>query len=483
MTALKKAWCTLGLALSLLFAPSLFASPYVEVGDAHLRDSIQVLAAGGFLHGPVNTYPLSWASIVRDLQRIPVQQLTAVQYEAYLRLLAALDFHTRSSYQALRLQGRSDPAMFHGYGQAAYEQGALAYAHEIQGEQVAVRIQTQVRSKPEGGDDYSFDGSYIAAVFGNWGVSYDQLAMWWGPGLDQALVHSNNARAVQALRLTRLGNEPFELPLLSLLGHWQATAYLGRSEKSGALGHHQVAGARFSATPIASLELGASYTGQWGGQGTGLSVMRNQYASVDARWSVRANVGLYGEYMQPQRKSTPHAYLLGADLSFSSFGLQDKASTLANRSALQRVFVEFSQLGSVYDDSIDLAGYRRWGRTVGAAIDQDARGIALGYNRYTANGRGIELRLRHLELGAQNLWVRQGYIHPALQEQLATKQQLAELEVERFAVSFMYQYPLSNSLVRLGVEHWQDSFKKPLTGLALKADSETNISISWEFRW
>lgn len=475
--ALRKAFIALGLCIS----PALIASPYIEVGDNHLRNSLQLLADGGFMHGPINTFPLSWAPVVRDMLHLDPSLLNAAQYEAYIRIMAALEFSTQSSYKALKVEARSGKEKLNDYSSAMQENASASYSHEIQGDHVAVRLTTQLRHDAEGGDDYTFDGSYIAATIGNWGLSYDQLDMWWGPGEDQALLHSNNARPVQALRITRLGNEAFELPILSALGYWTSTAYIGRSESAGNLGHHQVAGARFTISPVRGLELGASYTGQWGGN-DGLNVstsknisdfitfqrnsaVRNQYASVDFRYSPFGYGGVYGEYMQSQRSSSPSAHLLGVDFRF------------ARKGALSNVFVEMTRIDVIYDDAVDLAGYRRWGRTVGAAVDQDANGFVFGYNRYLSSGKGFELRARVFDLGNHNNLVRQSYDN--------VKAGLApdEFEVSRVYVSFTYQHPLANSLIRLGVESWSDSVENTNTFPGINPESETNLYASWEYRW
>ncbi len=464
-TGLKRALAVVALCLS----PTLFASPYIEVGDSHLRNSLQLLADGGFLHGPMNTFPLSWAPIVRDIQHVDPGELSAAEYEAYIRIMSALEFNAQGSYQALKLSGRSGATSLNSYTNAQHEEGALSYANEIQGEHVAVRIQTQLRSDGEDGKSYTFDGSYIAAVFGNWGLSYDQLDMWWGPGEDQALLQSNNARPVQALRLNRLGNEPFQLPLLSPLGYWNATAYVGLTEGAGGLGRHQVAGARFSIAPMRALELGASYTGQWGGdEDTHLgatSAMRNQYASVDFRFAAVRNLALYGEYMQSQRARSPSAFMLGVDFRFTG--------GFFSEGALSNVFIELTDIGHIYDDVQDPAGYRRWGRTVGAAIDQDATGVALGYNHYHSSGRGYEARLRVFELGERNAWLREAYAAAGVQD----------LTVRRVFLGVMYQQPLGNSLLRVGIEGWKDSVRDAGGLENLHANSDTNLYASWEFRW
>lgn len=477
LTVLRRA-----LALvALCFSATLLASPYIEVGDSHLRNSLQLLADGGFLYGPMNTFPLSWAPIVRDIQQLDPNELNAAQYEAYIRIMSALEFNVQGAYQALKLSGRSAARSLNSYTNALHEEAGLSYAHEIQGEHVAVRINTQVRSDGEGGQSYSFDGSYIAAVFGNWGLSYDQLDMWWGPGEDQALLQSNNARPVQALRLKRLSNEPFQLPILSNLGYWSTTAYVGLSEGAGGLGRHYVAGARFSVTPWRALELGASYSGQWGGNedvyaGAG-TAMRNQYASVDFRFAGLGfaelgvawlgSMALYGEYLQSQRDSSPNAFMLGADYRFAGglFG-----SGVLGNGTLGSGFIELTSIGHIYDDVKDPAGYRRWGRAVGAAIDQNADGVALGYNQYDASGRGFELRLRAFELDGQNAWVREAY-------------GLADLTVRRLSVGVMFQQPVGNSLVRVGLERWADAIRDRGQFGNVNANSDTNLYATWEFRW
>ncbi|MCC5855527.1 MAG: hypothetical protein JJU10_07625 [Idiomarina sp.] len=447
------ALCALS-ALSVLYAPPAAATPWLEPGDTHLRNSVQVLADAGYLRTPVNTYPLNWSSIVRDLRRVNMQGMSTVEREAYMRVAAALDYNAQGGYSALTLAARSSNNTIHGPADVAHEEAQLGFVREFQSDHVAFRISTQYRGTPEDGRNYGMVGSYIAGTFGNWSVSAEQIPYWWGPAHDQALVMSNNARAIQAVRVSRLFNEDSQIPVLSLLGPWHATAFVGRNQDAGDIEGARMFGARLGAVPIRGVELGLSYTGQWGGREAPSSTDgmfnilslqstdegRNRLLGADIRVRIAPAVGLYGEYVVSQRSVNPSGRTLGADYRFYAF---ERTHTL---------FAEFYDIEEIYTDSRDPAGYRRWGRSMGASVDENVTGVTLGYASYDAQGRGVEARVRSLDLSP-----------------------VESDSVSRHVFDATYQQPFGNSVLRVGVQYWADS--------GSNGDSESIVRASWERRW
>lgn len=451
-----------------------------------------MLADGGFIKGPVNSFPLGWASIARDLRLIDPSELLPAQYEAYLRIASALEYNKGTGYTALRIQGETEKAEAIGYSDTRFEQGQMSLVREVNRGGIVTRVQTNVRFETEGGsDDLTMDGSYIGYVLGNWGVTFDQLPMWWGPGQDQALVYSSNARPIQALRLTRLDNAPIDVPIMRHLGWWHTTAFIGSSQNTEALGRYTIAGMRISNSLFDGFELGVGYTGQWGGR-TGRndsssdafsdflmlkssSAVRNRFASMDFRWSPVGYGGIYGEYVLSQKGRRDTGHLLGVDFKFAGGSL--------SHGAMSDVFFEISNIDVIYDDPDDPNGYTRFNRNIGGAMGQDSKGFVFGYNRYTSEGHGVEVRLRVYELGADNEEVRDHYVQP----QQLSAQDLDGLEVERAVIDVTYQHPFAASLLRVGIQGWQDTILNtmPSNRSTPEFDAESGVSFhaSWEWRW
>ena len=69
-------------SISMLFAvsaASLHASPWVEADDAYLKSNIQLLADAGVIRSPVQTYPLPWHAIARDLKQAKLDKLRELE--------------------------------------------------------------------------------------------------------------------------------------------------------------------------------------------------------------------------------------------------------------------------------------------------------------------------------------------------------------------------------------------------------------------
>lgn len=442
----------IGLCLSFQSA----ATPWVEPDDEYLRASLQVLADRGFLSTPINTFPLMWSNIERDLRDINHENLDDVAQFAFWRVRSALEFNKRSSTRVARLNLSSDIDHVRGFDDRGQERLNLYSSAETQGERWAGRLSVGLRGGKIGNHHYALDGSYLARIVGNWVLSVDQLPVWWGPGQDQALTLSTNARPIQTLRVSRLGSEPAPVPLLSLLGDWHVTGFLGRAQGSGTLRSGRVIGARASVKPVSALEIGGSYLRQWGD----FEIDSRIYA-FDFRLSV-SNVGLYSELAYDDFDGNNTAWLAGADYSFGS---GDK---------FQKVVIEYvdtqpgcgtSEAYCIYQGIDDYEGLRRWQRAVGSSYDADTNGLMLNYLAQLGDGRGWGLKLRQMELGSEN-WL------------VAKEYSLTHGEtVERLQFESHVQYPIGDTLLRVNAYVWRD---KP-DGWSSGYDGA--VSVVWEARF
>ena len=145
-------------------------------------------------------------------------------------------------------------------------------------------------------------------------LSVGRQSLWWGQGRRGTLLLSNNARPLDMVRLTN--PVPARLPwFLRVLGPFRFDFFVSRLEEDRVVAEPYFGGLRFDLRPFSWLELGASRTVIFGGEGrpgvgfddlltivggenVGGSSESNQIAAIDARIRIPALAGLeiYGEY-------------------------------------------------------------------------------------------------------------------------------------------------------------------------------------------
>lgn len=460
-----------GLALALIFQPAQ-ANPWVEADDIYLRASIQQLADRGFLRGNVTTYPLMWGGIARDLREVDTGLLTESELYAYYRVRSALQFAQRPSANSLRVQastarGAAD-RRFNSFGDSVQESGSLRASRSFIGEGVAARVQTTLRADALDDKNYVFEGSYLATTLGNWGFSIDQMPVWWGPGVDNALVLSTNSKPIQAFRLNRLNDNPIPVGGLRALGPANLTAFIGRTQSSASLGDQQVSGARLTLRPHSRLTVGVSHLTHW----ESFDDWYNRMLGVDARVSFGQYIAGYTEIATNNSDKDDLAFTLGVELK------------LGDHTRQKQIFAEYSdipadfyQRSAYHGNYIEPDGYRRWQQAIGASQDQDVRVAMLGMRTQDGSGRGWQLKARYAEYGDTNLPM-----------QLTHNLQLGE-SAERTEVSGYYLHPWRDALITLGATLYRDKVSSNMTfdtsPSAVESNSKTGVNIhaSWEFRF
>ncbi|NOZ67078.1 MAG: hypothetical protein GXP00_11395, partial [Alphaproteobacteria bacterium] len=92
------------------------ASPWAAVGDMQLRNDVEILARHRVISGPVNTWPISWKQITRNLSRSSEMDLPAYVRLAAMRVKAKIPGEFRTS---VRVQATNNPAIVRGFAATA----------------------------------------------------------------------------------------------------------------------------------------------------------------------------------------------------------------------------------------------------------------------------------------------------------------------------------------------------------------------------
>lgn len=408
-----------------IFSGTARAAPWIDPGDEQLRHHIQVLADAGVIAAPITTWPLPWAAIATDLDTAVESRLPdAVRWS-----LAYTRFSLKQAESALNLRARAgtrpDPVVFRDFGSEQREENELHGELDWVGESLAARLSMTWAPDATDGKDYRLDGSYVAGVLGNWGVSVGALERWWGPAWQSSLILSNSARPVTAVSLQRQAATAFETPWLSWIGPWSFTAFAGQLESDRAIPNAKLLGARLALKPFSSFEIGFSRVAQWGGDGRpqdlgslwdlvqgndnlgddGIDETNepgNQIGAVD----LRIGFPLAGSY------SALYVQYAGEDESngFPSRGflLGGVESAFSYADIFHRVALEYadtmvgtlddSRPNTAYEHSTYQSGYRYFGRPLGSTFDNDTRAVSLLLDHYFADSSQLSWRIGQLAL-------------------------------------------------------------------------------------
>lgn len=421
------------LSTYLLVTPVL-AAPWVDTSDIYLRADIQALADAGVITVPINTYPLMWSGIGKDLLKAEPSRLSPSLVDAFVRV----NYYYRNAIgnrgnTQIKATAASDEARFQHFGSDYREQGELQISHEYLGDRFAFKAAASAHYEPNDDKEFRFDDSYIAVALDNWIITAGVVQQWWGPGFDTGLIKSNNARPMPSIMVSRNRADAFETPWLSWAGPWTLTAGFSVMEEERAVPNPILWNFRGTLRPLRQLEIGFSWTMQFCGEGqecdwgtffkgiTGGTTcangeptcdpslntkIGNQMAGYDIRygdtwWDIP--VGLYLE-KTCEDSSGPLpwdladcGYLWGADTRFEldSSGYKlffEYTDTMVACGTDKNIFNCF------YEHNIYLSGSRYYGRSLGSSYDSDAITYALGVVGQYSNSRGITSILRYAQL-------------------------------------------------------------------------------------
>jgi Capsule assembly protein Wzi len=420
----------LALASAALFTVPALGDPWIVPGDARLRHDLALLADAGLIRAPLTAWPVSWPEVARDLERAAPGDSAPPWLQAALdrvrqgaseaRRSGALSFDARAS-------GSEQPMALRRFGATPRAEGEISAGAQRTGERFALRLQATGAADPDDDRSARPDGSYVAAVAGNWMLHAGYVDRWWGPGWEGSLILGNNARPIPSITIERNYSDPVNFPLLERLGQWRFAATMGRFEGSrDDAPDANFFGARLTWKPHRRVEVGISRSAQWCGEGRPCDASTfwdllvgndndqpaaeqpgNQLAGFDARWSLPwAPVAVYGQMIgEDEAGLLPSQYLglFGVEMT-GGFGDKSWRAHLEYADTACSFYDSEPNFGCAYRNVIYTDGYQYRGRAIGHALDGDSEQFAAGFMLVNADGSQWELAAQSAEVnrGGQN---------------------------------------------------------------------------------
>ncbi len=399
------------------------AEPWVAPGDTRLRHDLELLYDNGVLTGPSLSWPLSWPDIARDIDRAEAAKLPDSTVAALLRVRKRLHDEQRLREPRMFAEAAlgANPVVIRTFADTPREDGQASLVVHDLGERFAYRLEATFVSSPEDGQQWRPDGSYLAASLGNYMLSIGYMDRWWGPGWDGSLIVGTNARPVPAIAIERQESTPLDVAVLRWLGPWRFVTFMGQLEGDRDFPNALLFGMRIELRPIPSLQIAASRTAQWCGDGRPCTwddfwnlfigndndqpldrQPGNQLAGFDLRWTWPGGsvpLALYGQAIgEDEAGYLPSKYLglFGAETWGEALGGSWRAHVEYADTACN--FAGTPQYGCAYESSVYTDGYRYRGFSLGHPVDSDGESLGIGGMLVDPAGREWRLLFRDMRL-------------------------------------------------------------------------------------
>ncbi|MGZ9897796.1 capsule assembly Wzi family protein [Shewanella gaetbuli] len=465
---------------------------WIEPTDLSLKADIQLLADHGIIVQPVTTYPLMWAGIKQDLENSAIDQLTPSQLAAYNRVISAYNRDHKGANLNVGFNGANDTARFIGFGNDYRDKAEAKVTAEVTKKWFSGRLSASYHYDAIDGNQTRLDDSFAAFKLGNWIVSGGAIQKYWGPSWDTGLIQTNNARPLPGITFSRNNSQAFETPWLNWIGPWTFTTSFSEMESDRYVPDTKHWGARGTFRPISKLEVGFSWTMQWGGEGYGNSLsdwwdgifnggksegeekngQENMLAGYDFRWSDTAFGIPYGIYYERTHEDYHHdkkKLINSANMGGFDFYIEQVAT---------RFFVEYSDTkvacgvnskvyNCLYEHGFYKTGYRYYDRSLGSTYDNDAVTIVLGGITQLGNQQSLSTKLRILRLNVDGTDSNPEYggnpVSPGRYERM-------------YQLDTSYHRPLFNGELKVGGTTGYSLYPKTTDS----NDWETTIYAGWE---
>jgi hypothetical protein len=399
------------------------AAWWVEPNNLSLRADIQLLSDTGVIRQPITTYPLMWAGLKQDLDNMDQSQLNANQRAAFERLTAVYTIDHHSFKTKIQLAAASDAPRFIGFGQDYRDKAEAAVTTEVTQDWFSGRLSASYHYDLLDKHPSRLDNSFVAAMLGNWIVSAGTQQKYWGPGWDTGLIQTTNARPMLGITFSRNNSQAFETPWVNWVGPWTFTTSLSQMESKRYVPETKHWGARGTLRPMAKLEVGFSWTMQWGGEGYGNGLsdwwnglfngggieseqkngQENMLAGYDFRWSdsvLGIPYGIYYErihedYQSSKKKLINASNMGGIDFFLAEINTRffiEYADTKASCGASDRIY------NCMYEHGFYKSGYRYYGKSLGSSYDNDSETLVIGGITQLGGAQNIVNKLRWLRL-------------------------------------------------------------------------------------
>lgn len=418
---------SLVLSLSVLSSVSMLASAQnLYMNDLKLKADLDWLNTQGVAQISTSTWPLTANEIKRALHTASAK--TPAQQQILQSVQTRLNQNRNSVVKgsaALHVQIDRDqlPQKF-ADDQLAGQQASVGVS--LSETEWEFNLQANLKNDKliEDGSDVSFEGSYLAGTAANQWLIAGKIPTWWGPGHDGSLIRGDASLPVAGFTMQRDQQTAPTSKYLSWVGPWQYQLFAGQLEDYEAIPDAKLFGMRLTANPTDWLELGASRTFMWGGEGRPQSFSSftdallgtkdnnddpnistdedpaNQLGGFDARLDLaplmNVPAGVYAQYVgEDEAGGLPakNMYLAGVDYASAAYG---KPYQLYAEYTDTRTSGDIK--GISYEHYMYKDGYYQQGFPLGYALGGDAESIALGGRLWLDNHNFINAKLQHAKV-------------------------------------------------------------------------------------
>ena len=415
--------------LAALFGPSLAAAQahLLSATDALLRADVALLVDEGVIRLPTSTWPVPASDVLEELDRVNVDLIAEPALQAALvRVRDKVALPSDAAEWRLRdlRVTAGEPGLLRSYDTLARASLEVESSGGATNDRWSLKVAVTGVASPEDDRNLRLDGTAFSVRWGNWLSGANQVGRWWGPGWDGSLILSTNARPMPGLSLDRIRSEPFDFPVLRLLGPWRFTGFIGRADGGRPdVNDSLFMGMRVAFKPAQIVEVALSRSAQFCGNGrtcdlrtfrnvlfgndnVGLRVSLedepgNQMAGADIRVTSPFRslpFAIYAQLIGEDNSSTgiPERYL--GLFGLETWALLDSGAAVRSRLEYANTRCKFDTgdegADCAYRQTIFFAGYRYRGRNIGHTTDADSESVALAVSLTRPRGDQWSLRLR-----------------------------------------------------------------------------------------
>ncbi len=396
------------------------------MNDLKLKAELDWLNSQGVTQISTSTWPLTTNELNRGLTAATPE--TAVQQKVLKSVKESVAKHSTLGLNAsagLYLQSDRDqlPQTF-GDDVLAGQQATASLGFSNTQWEGNLQVNLKNDKAIQEGSDVSLEGSYLAGTAANQWLIAGQIPTWWGPGHDGSLIRGDASIPVAGFTMQRDVQSAPSSNYLSWVGPWQYQLFAGQFDDYEAVPDAKLFGARLVASPWKWLEVGASRSFMWGGDGRSESFSSffdalkgtednestnssdsdddpaNQLGGFDAKVNLSSLINVpanvYAQYIgEDEAGGLPakNMYLAGADY----------ASNIKGKP--YQVYAEYTDTrssgdveGISYDHFIYTDGYYQHGYPLGYALGGDAESIAVGGRLWLDDKNFINAKVQHAKV-------------------------------------------------------------------------------------
>ena len=406
------------------------------MNDLRLKADLDWLNSQGVTQISTSTWPLTANEIKRGLST--ANAVTPAQQQVLQSVYTILKQNPNSLVHAdlgvyLQTNRQQLPQTF-GDDQLAGQQ--ISASAGFSEENLEINLQANLKNDKliEDGSDVSFEGSYVAGSYANQWLVAGKIPAWWGPGQDGSLIRGDASLPVAGITMQRDEQSAPTSKYLSWVGPWQYQLFAGQLDDYEAIPDAKLFGARLTASPWPWLEVGASRTFMWGGDGRPQSFSSftdavlgtkdngdngatigedpaNQLGGFDAKVKLSSLINVpasvYATYIGEDESGglpAKNMYLAGADYASAAFG---KPYQLYAEYTDTRTSGEVR--GISYDHGTYTDGYYQQGYPLGYALGGDTESVAVGGRLWLNERNFINAKLQHAKVNQSNKVENQGF--------------------------------------------------------------------------